>query len=253
MKRGFALLFVLLLAIPSVFAQPAGVEEVTGNLSDGFSVIGLPDMEAGQTLYVYVESQDFDTLLQICGEDACAEEELASSDDISSDNTNSALEFEFPTDGFYFIIVRDCCDAEAEGAFRLLVSLDTPEVLTGEAEPTGASIVFIAGVTDVADLEGAGESGSSTVYTHACLPEHNPDNGYPMDVREVAEVFVGDSGSVEDFFTEFFGTTDWEEVQARSDAGEFSWYFLIPFLQDVYQVQLHPCRTDNGEFSFFVP
>lgn len=94
--------------------------------------------EEGETLYLYAESDDFDTALVICG-DNC-DEVLAFNDDISDNNRNSALQYTFEDDGEYTIIVADCCDDEEDGIFRLLLGYNERGVLTNSVLPNGAQI-----------------------------------------------------------------------------------------------------------------
>lgn len=98
--------------------------------------------EAGQTIYIYAESDEFDTWIGIC--DPVCEEALIDNDDIDYEggNTNSALEYTFPEDGDYTIFVSDCCRSDVEGTFRLLIGYDAPEILTGNASPNGAEIAI---------------------------------------------------------------------------------------------------------------
>lgn len=104
------------------------------------SYFDLYGMEAGQTVYLYAESEAFDPLVAIC--DIECEEILARNDDAFEGNSNSALEYTFPEDGDYSVVVTDCCDEAAEGVFRLQISLNAPEVLEGTALATGAEIAI---------------------------------------------------------------------------------------------------------------
>src|SRR5690606_15250226 len=70
------------------------------------------------------------------------EDVFASNDDYNyPKTTNSALEYTFEEDGDYSIYIWDCCDEEAEGVFRILIGLETPEVLEGDIFPTGDPFV----------------------------------------------------------------------------------------------------------------
>ena len=98
------------------------------------------DAVAGETLYIYAESSEFDPYIAICDIDCV--EIFAENDDISQENTNSALEFTFPSDGDYSIMVTDCCDEEATGEFWLLLGYGAPDVLSGNSLPNGAQIAI---------------------------------------------------------------------------------------------------------------
>lgn len=123
--------------------EPVGqVQELQGAVSPDSPTIwfDLFGMEAGQTIYVYAESDAIDTYLIVC--DLDCEEHFAEDDD-SGGGTNSALSFTFETSGDYSIAVRDCCNEDAQGEFRLLIGLDNADVLTGDAVPTGAEIAVV--------------------------------------------------------------------------------------------------------------
>ena len=100
------------------------------------SYFDLFGMRAGQTIYIYAESTDIDTLVSVC--DIECEETFAENDDIDTDNGNfnSALKYTFEEDGDYSIAVLDCCDEAAQGVFRLMIGFNAPDVLTGDALPT---------------------------------------------------------------------------------------------------------------------
>lgn len=122
--------------------QAGQVQQFYGAISADTSIVyyDIFGAEAGETIYLYVESNDFDTALVIC--DIDCEESFAENDDIDTEggNLDSALEFTFPASGDYSIAILDCCDETKEGEFRLLIGYDAPQVLTGNAIPTGATI-----------------------------------------------------------------------------------------------------------------
>ncbi|MDQ7035463.1 MAG: DUF6055 domain-containing protein, partial [Anaerolineae bacterium] len=116
------------------------VQEFVGNISsdEAFVYYDIFGAVAGQTLYLYADSNDFDTALAVC--DIECVEVFAENDDISARNFNSAIEFVFPADGDYSIAVFDCCNRENSGSFRLQLGYNAPEVLRGEGIPNGAVI-----------------------------------------------------------------------------------------------------------------
>ena len=118
----------------------AGIQEIRGQIGPDSSILyfDLFGAAAGQTIYIYAESSEFDTYLIFCDID-CADQFAV--DDDSGGNLNSALQFTIPADGDYSIAIRDCCDETAAGQFRMLVGIGTPEVLTGNVASTGAEIV----------------------------------------------------------------------------------------------------------------
>lgn len=107
-----------------------------------FVYFDLFGMTAGETIYLYAGSDSIDPYLTVC--DIDCEEIFGENDDIDFDNANynAALEFVFPADGDYSIAVGDCCNFEdsTPGLFQLQIGYDAPEVLTGNALPTGSVI-----------------------------------------------------------------------------------------------------------------
>src|SRR5690349_1789461 len=68
-----------------------------------FDLLG---MKAGQTIYLYSESDQFDTYLVLCN--LACDEKFAENDDIETGvNTNSAIQYTFEADGDYSIAVSD--------------------------------------------------------------------------------------------------------------------------------------------------
>lgn len=129
----------------TAFEDRPYVQELTGSISPDAPTVWFDifDIPAGTTLYLYVESSEFDTVLGVC--DILCEETYASNDDIDfgAGNVNSALEYTIPADGDYSIFISDCCDTEASGSFRLLIGINAPEVLNGTAQPTGDQIAVL--------------------------------------------------------------------------------------------------------------
>ncbi len=138
------LVVLLLVALPVslVLAREDAprIQEIEGYFAPAngrFLYYDLFNLNAGQTLYIYLESGEFDPYLVFC--DIDCEETFAENDDIdyADGNTNAAIEIQIPATGDYSIAIADCCDETAEGVFRLLIGLNAPAVLTGSAEPTG--------------------------------------------------------------------------------------------------------------------
>lgn len=237
MKLQFVVLFVLLTFISSAFAQETGVQEVTGkvNADEPYFTVGLPDMIAGQTVYAYVESDKIDTILRIYDD---SEKSVAENDDIADGNTNSALEFEIPKDGFYTLIISDCCNESAEGEFRLLVSLDNADVLTGEAEPTGAEFLFIPSEESESETDTEGSD-----YRDVCLPE--TDENWTPNIRLLFDA-IGMDNEFEQAMLADIGFDSVEAMQEAADNGNINWFFFLPFLQDVTMVTFHICNGSTG-------
>ena len=75
-------------------------------------------------------------------------------DDDSGPGYSAALAFEVPQDGDYSLIASSSLSAagrQTSGSYRLLLGLDTPQVLAGTAQPNGATIA----VQDQAGLNSA--------------------------------------------------------------------------------------------------
>ncbi|MGB7338670.1 MAG: MXAN_6640 family putative metalloprotease [Phototrophicaceae bacterium] len=103
----------------------------------------LFSMDEGTKLYVYAESYDIDTFIGICDID-CGSDFFEFNNDIDGRrNRNSAFSYTFDDLEDYTVFVRDCCDNEAGGVVRILIGLEAPEVLTGEAFPTGDPFAVI--------------------------------------------------------------------------------------------------------------
>lgn len=170
---GLLLLTLSFPALAPAAAQEGGaVQEILGQAgTDDGDVYIMPDLRAGQTVYIYGGnvSGNLDPFLLI----AHAEEdldliadtydtELASAldsgrdpilalpdilgdlflvwDDDGGSGYDAALAFEVPADGDYWLVLVAAPTSDSLGHYRLLLSLDTPEVLQGDAAPTGAEI-----------------------------------------------------------------------------------------------------------------
>lgn len=202
-----------------------GVQHFEGSItkSDGvyYDLFGL---RAGQTVYFYAHGIDgFDTYLSFADIDFA--EELTFDDD-GGEDTDAALSYVIPQDGDYSVWIGGY-DENATGDYLLIIGLDAPEVLTGEAEPTGDVIAELytwdTGDTGEADVpppptvagdlvqgvqrfEGA-VTGSDGVYYDL------------FDLRAGQTVYFYAHG-IDGFDTYLsFGDIDFEEVFASNDDG----------------------------------
>ncbi len=216
-----ALFLVLLLGalISTVAAQAqdnASVQELTGRIEPGQAIFyDLPGLQAGQTLYAYAEatSGDLDPFLAVARPDLNASRvrvefadevnrSLAAGEDpfkvipeiagqyflAWNDDTNgtynSALQYRIPADGNYLLIVigSPAKRGQTFGDYRLQVGIDTPQVLTGHAEPTGATIAILntsASKTRVGVQEVTGNLSANTPSTFYTLsPVETNDTFY---------------------------------------------------------------------------
>ena len=181
-RWALALLIVvaLSLVVGAVLVQAQGaaqVQELTGEVGrDGGAFYLLPDLQQGQTLYVYMQGltgnldpfvglsdtrYQADTLEeafyakvdQVIAEgrdplEALPElydKAMVAWDDDSGEGYDAAFEFVVPSDGDYQLLAigTPAIKETLSGSYRLLVGIDAPEVLTGNAQPTGAEIAFV--------------------------------------------------------------------------------------------------------------
>ena len=117
------------------------VQELNGSLNDTRVSVDfeVPNLSAGQILYIYAESDKIDTFITVSRQDI---RQALAEDDDSGEGTNSALEFVILEDGDYRVTVSDCCD-EVSGEIRLLIGLNAPDVLMGTAIPNTQEIVAV--------------------------------------------------------------------------------------------------------------
>jgi hypothetical protein len=146
------------------------VQELFGRINKGQPnhVYILSGLKQGQTLYVYMQGTsgnldplvglldsdadvvglgiDFRTAVEqavVEGEDPLAvvpqfaDRAFLAWDDDSGLGYAAALEFPVPSDGDYLLMAGDAPFPGTFGQYRLLIGLDAPQVLTGEATPTG--------------------------------------------------------------------------------------------------------------------
>lgn len=162
-----------------VKAQENGtVQELTGRVDPGEAVLYLlPHLNAGETLYVRMEgtSGNLDPIvglvdpsvdpeaLESALEDALDQAATEGTDPLEAIETvldqfalawdddgggglASALEYEIPADGDYRLLVAGALSLVGGGTFgdyRLLIGLDEPQVLTGEAAPIGDTVAVL--------------------------------------------------------------------------------------------------------------
>jgi hypothetical protein len=174
------LLVVLALALPianrTAFAQGAARVQVLTGLAEtgGNALYVLPDLRQGQTLTAYATATsgnldpfvalirsraDFETLrsefvreverVTSEGRDPYSAlpeiyDQIALAwDDDSGTGYDAALEYPISADGDYYLLVSRNPATETSGEYRLLVGLDAPDVLRGDAVPTGHTIASL--------------------------------------------------------------------------------------------------------------
>jgi hypothetical protein len=150
------------------------VQELTGRTAPQSGVFyQIPNLRQGSTLYVYVEgtSGNLDPFAALADtryeSDALADDFWGQVDRVISegrdplealpeiyaqfavawdedggDGYDAAFRFTVPADGDYYLLVTASPTRETSGDFRLLVGIDAPAVLSGDAQPTGDLIAF---------------------------------------------------------------------------------------------------------------
>lgn len=179
-RRALFLALLLAVLVGATIAQMqenAGAQELTGRIEPGQAIFyDLPDLQTGETLYAYAEgtSGNLDPFLAVTTPDLNTSRvrnefaievnsSLASGQDplrvipetagryflAWNDDTNgtydSALQYRVPADGDYLLVVigSPAKRQQTFGDYRLLAGIDTPRVLTGQAEPAGATIAVL--------------------------------------------------------------------------------------------------------------
>lgn len=163
-----------------VHAQNSSVQVIEGTLETNQAIKYLvPDLSAGDILYAYVDtlSGNFDPFMGIANGDvtldsmssetiaavqaatsgdtdpiAAIEDALArvflTTDDDGGIGYDAALSFIVPEDGDYALVLRSSYAKATFGTYRLLVGVNAPDVLNGEADSTGDILAVTAETTD---------------------------------------------------------------------------------------------------------
>ncbi len=168
--------FSLLVVIGPVQAQGVtAVQTLTGETGpDAGVVYDLPNLKRGQTLYVYAQgiSGNLDPLALLMEDDAdqaavranfvaevqqaiaagrdpleiipeFADNAFPAWDDDSGHGYAATFEFKIPANDDYQLVVTGTPSTKTFGAFQLLLGLNEPAVLTGQAKPTGDTIAVL--------------------------------------------------------------------------------------------------------------
>jgi hypothetical protein len=122
----------------------SGVQEVTGTLTPDKreTFVVLNRMKKDDTLYVYLEATSGD-LRPVLILDSFARKPIRTAN-LRGEDTVARLEYTFPREvRNYEINVSSCCGQEqtTSGDFRLLVGVNTPEVLSGRAPVEGRAVI----------------------------------------------------------------------------------------------------------------
>ena len=138
------------------------VQEKTGSVTvdKPSSFLTLNPIEAGDTLYIFIEATSGDLAPTIRLQDYGRKTMRAGN--LSGEQRSATLKFTFPEQGLnYALEISGCCEegGASTGEYRLLAGVNTPEVLMGEAatkgkpvflEPTDVQVgVKLEQITDV--------------------------------------------------------------------------------------------------------
>jgi hypothetical protein len=132
-------------AILNVDATPPGigVQELSGSLSPEkpATFLELHDFKAGDTLYVFLEATSGDLTPSLLLANF-ANKPLRSSN-LDGRLSQASLEYTFPTDSRnYLLEIGSCCEESGltSGDYRLLLGVNAPEVMSGQANIEGREI-----------------------------------------------------------------------------------------------------------------
>ena len=121
----------------------SAVQEITGTLTldNPQTFFTLNDVGAGETLYAHIEvtSGDLIPIIKLTDYGGAV---LRNPNGVLQ-QPSAALEYVFDDDATnYRLDITSCCEGGdlGEGDFRLLVGIDEPTVLTGQAQPHGAQV-----------------------------------------------------------------------------------------------------------------
>lgn len=120
-----------------------GVQELNGTLipDKPSTFLELHDFKAGDSLQVFIETTAGDLAPTLILANF-ANKPLRSSN-LDGKNTRASLEYTFPTDSRnYLLEIGSCCEESTPtyGDYRLLLGVNAPEVLTGQAEADGRQV-----------------------------------------------------------------------------------------------------------------
>jgi hypothetical protein len=134
------------IAVLDVEATPpgAGVQQITGSFTPEkrSTFVELHDLKPGDTLYATVEATSGDLRPTLVLRNYA--QKPIRSGNLDGRDTAASLQYTFPNQGRnYHLEISSCCDDDqvTSGDYRLLVGVNAPEALSGEAEPEGRQVV----------------------------------------------------------------------------------------------------------------
>jgi hypothetical protein len=201
-SRSYILAFFLFLCLFGVFgqvdAQPSGTVQLVSEYIDPGSgdIYTLPNLTQGEMLYVYARgtSGNLDPLIGLSSskinksamlsyfretvkQNLARNEDpfkalpkmadrffLKWNDDVGS-GYDSAFQYKIPKDGDYELTILGSLLNQTFGDYRMLIGIGSPQVLTGNAEPTdGAKIAFLKAREDNSSIRIQELNGSVEIY-----------------------------------------------------------------------------------------
>jgi hypothetical protein len=264
-------------------AQEAGqVQVLTGRVDERAAGAWylLPSLKQGQTLYVYVEgtSNNLDPLAALGdssvkagtlggqfasdveqaireGRDPLrvlpefADKYFLAWDDDSGQGYAATFEFLIPADGDYQLLVTNSPFNETFGTYRLLVGLDAPQVLTGEAQPTGADLVItqdVPGSAGVAVQEITGSLTEAKPSTFLFLNDFEPDDTLNVFI----EATSGDL--IPAVVLEDFGSKPVRSGDYLADRSQASLEYHFPDGGSNYRLNISGAENSTGDYRLLL-
>ncbi len=204
------LLFSVGTALNERQALAASLLDVTGDLVDGDTVAqdgSLFDTytftgEVGQQVAIALESQDFDTYLLILDANQAV---IDANDDVSSGNTNSALNLTLPYTGTYTVIVN-AYDSSGRGNYRLSVNAMTASTSPSTTNCTEAKVNAIRAIEQGRNISVREENFDLSEY--ADYPTDRPDEYALIMDGPATESILNSNQFMKTLATEIISTCD---------------------------------------------
>ncbi len=258
------------------------VQELTGSVDQlaGGSLYVLPGLKAGQQLYVYAEgtSGSLDPVVGVL-DPAFAIDELVGRfdadveraigegrdpllvlpeyanqyfltwDDDSGSGYAAALELLVPEDGDYQLLVTNSPFSETFGDYRLLIGLDVPEVLTGEAMPTDDLIAI--------PIDVPGTAGAAVEEIEGELTEQKGStfvNLHDFDPGDTLYVFIeATSGNlIPVVVLKDFGQKPVRSGEYQADRTQATFQYTFPEEGSNYRLDISSQDLTTGEYRLLL-